>query len=448
MSNYNNQYKVLYDELMDIASVGKDNFLEFYLFLNEVIDDSEFSIFEDIIDNEFNMNIRNLNPVSSYRNLLWEKIVFETRPLLSTYLSKIYKLNSLYQNSTYLSRDKIILLETENSNKIIDELVEIKFYDKRDRPYEDINYDFDRHILTSSANLDIIKYDLINKDDDKIISSGIIHNTSVVNKLKIQLINPIRKIKDDGKFIYYYEMNDIIGELIEDYKLEEDDFIYYIKNGQYARLIGELKDILVCSKIYNKNILYTNIIPNEEYDLEFEDNIILDKIKIKDNENKFLEENKDYIIKDNNIIFNKSFNFINTHIDYRKINLQEIFNISKDDTFELFHNSDLISNVTSRSIDKIIILEKNKDYELSSNHITILNEKLTNIYIKYEYQKVFSTTSTFTDNGKDIYDVYDDGLKYLLNDIEINTEPDDIIVIKKKDPFRDGGYFSKSKYNK
>ena len=34
-----------------------------------------------------------------------------------------------------------------------------------------------------------------------------------------------------------------------------------------------------------------------------------------------------------------------------------------------------------------------------------------------------------------------------MNDIEINDDPDDIIIIKKKDPFRDGGYFSKSPFN-
>ena len=328
MSNYKTKYKLIYDKLTDIASIGKDNYLEFYTYINEIIENNEYSIFEDLVDEKYNMNIKKLSDISTFRDTLWYRIVEKAQPLLSTYLSNIYKLNNLYQNSTLLFKDKIILNKIADESLKNDDLIDIKFYDKKNKPYLNITYDFDKYILESDLILKkIIKFNIINKKDDKIISSGIINIDNSIKKIKIELLNNIHRIfyKEKSEFIYYYEINDIIGELIEDYQLNEEDLIYYIKNGQYARLIGELKNVLICSKIYTKSIFYTNIEKDEKYDLEFNENIILRKVKIKDDNNIFLEEGTDYVIKNKSVIFLKNkMNYVNIHIDYKMNNIQKI----------------------------------------------------------------------------------------------------------------------------
>lgn len=278
------------NHINEIASYGKDNYMEFYKYINELIEDGDYLLFEEVLYLEYDIDIKGRS-VDDYKKETWLEICTYTSLPLHQLLKIIYDEYNIYQNSTYIYHSE-------------------------------------------------------------------------------------------------FDESNLIGSIIED-AIESDSFAYYKRNKNYARLIGEYRNILKVVKFNNSEIAISNIIKNNIYSInKFDDFFEMKSIKV-------FVDNDHYVDSDNYEI---------TYDD--KINI----------SFKKDYDSVLITFYYSIG----------EDYIINSNGNEFIRQK--------EKMKIFEDKNEFINHIE--------ALEYLL-DIEIEFSDTDYFsdIRIKKDPNRDGGYF-------
>ena len=147
--------KKIYNKLENIASLGSDNILEFYKYIEEIIEKGDYGVFSEVINLYYDIDLSRFNDVKSFRDIVWERICIKTSPKLSTRIQNLYKKNGLYQqsNSIYRESDSV-----SNSNEAISPIGQINEYEIYS---DDVNYLIKNKMYSNLIGERIIELEII-----------------------------------------------------------------------------------------------------------------------------------------------------------------------------------------------------------------------------------------------------------------------------------------------
>jgi len=116
-SLYKRKINKIYKKLDSLSSKGKDNILEYYKYINEIIEKKDYSVFEEVINLYYGIDISKYSNVSEFRDILWNEICLQTKLPLLKKISKLYNDNGIYQQSTYIFKENDY--DVDENGKII-----------------------------------------------------------------------------------------------------------------------------------------------------------------------------------------------------------------------------------------------------------------------------------------------------------------------------------------
>lgn len=96
---YRKKLEKIYKKIDKIASKGKDNQLEYYKYINELISKGDYSAFEEVLLIYYQLDVSNERDIDSYKKNSWNIICSNTKSVFLSKLSNLYKQNRIYQYS-------------------------------------------------------------------------------------------------------------------------------------------------------------------------------------------------------------------------------------------------------------------------------------------------------------------------------------------------------------
>lgn len=103
---YRKKLQKIYKKLDDIASKGRDNQIEYFKYIDELIDKGDYVSFEEVLLVYYNLDVSKERDVDSYKRDSWNIICQKTKPSFLSKLSNLYKKEGIYQSSFNIYRDK------------------------------------------------------------------------------------------------------------------------------------------------------------------------------------------------------------------------------------------------------------------------------------------------------------------------------------------------------
>lgn len=103
---YKRKLNKISKKLDSISSKGKDNILEYYKYINELVDKGDYAVLEEVINLYYKIDISKYATIQDFRDLVWNEICLQTNLPILVRISKLYKSKNLYQLSNYIYKEK------------------------------------------------------------------------------------------------------------------------------------------------------------------------------------------------------------------------------------------------------------------------------------------------------------------------------------------------------
>ena len=87
----------IYKQIDALAKSGKDQVFEYYIFIDDLINKSQYGYFEQCLYIYYKIEIINLN-INDVKKKTWPEILFQTNSTFQTKLKKMYDKKSVYQH--------------------------------------------------------------------------------------------------------------------------------------------------------------------------------------------------------------------------------------------------------------------------------------------------------------------------------------------------------------
>lgn len=98
MVKLSQKIKQIYKKVDSIAKKGKDGYLDYTMYLDELVAQGEWSLFEDMMLTKYQINTRQYKSVDQVKSKTFEKIRFYTLDDFQEELKKLYIEEGVYQN--------------------------------------------------------------------------------------------------------------------------------------------------------------------------------------------------------------------------------------------------------------------------------------------------------------------------------------------------------------
>lgn len=98
MVKLSQKIKQIYLKVDSIAKKGKDGYLDYAMYLDELVSQSEWSLFEDMMLTKYQIDTRQYKSVDQVKSKTFEKIRFYTLDDFQEELKKLYNEEGVYQN--------------------------------------------------------------------------------------------------------------------------------------------------------------------------------------------------------------------------------------------------------------------------------------------------------------------------------------------------------------
>ena len=98
-SLYKRKLAKIFNRVDKIATKGKDNFIEYYKYIDELVAKSDYAAFEQSLYYFYQIDISNYQYLGDVKKKTWDEILFQTKSDFLKKLSKIYKERNVHQIS-------------------------------------------------------------------------------------------------------------------------------------------------------------------------------------------------------------------------------------------------------------------------------------------------------------------------------------------------------------
>lgn len=98
-SLYKKKLAKIFNQVDKIATKGKDNFIEYYKYIDELVAKGDYATFEQALYYFYQIDITNYQYLNDVKKKTWDEVLFQTKSDFLKKLSKIYKSQDVYQIS-------------------------------------------------------------------------------------------------------------------------------------------------------------------------------------------------------------------------------------------------------------------------------------------------------------------------------------------------------------
>lgn len=99
MDLYKRKLAKIFNQVDKIATKGKDNFIEYYKYIDELVAKGDYATFEQALYYFYQIDITVYQYLNDVKKKTWDEILFQTKSDFLKKLSKIYKDKNVYQVS-------------------------------------------------------------------------------------------------------------------------------------------------------------------------------------------------------------------------------------------------------------------------------------------------------------------------------------------------------------
>jgi len=99
MDLYKRKLAKIFNQVDKIATKGKDNFIEYYKYIDELVAKGDYAAFEQALYYFYQIDISNYQYLNDVKKKTWDEVLFQTKSDFLKKLSKIYKEKDVYQIS-------------------------------------------------------------------------------------------------------------------------------------------------------------------------------------------------------------------------------------------------------------------------------------------------------------------------------------------------------------
>ena len=251
---YRKKLEKIFTKIDEHASKGRDNFFEYYKYIDELIDKGDYSTFKDVLYLFYNINVNNTIDVGVVKTYTWREILIQTKSPFLSKLKKIYDDAQVYQ----ISYD-IFSISPNAAQSSISQPLSITF-----------SYTGATHSVYLNRVNDVFKLFVLHPDvfqvsifrADWFTQSEIFQPNNVITLQRISVTNsgvfqtdiPTSKAGQylitseqrnagvTGSYRYYNYKVDVIKDsllgTIKEIEILNPDYRYLLQNKQYASLLG------------------------------------------------------------------------------------------------------------------------------------------------------------------------------------------------------------------
>lgn len=251
---YRKKLEKIFTKIDEHASKGRDNFFEYYKYIDELIDKGDYSTFKDVLYLFYNINVNNTIDVGVVKTYTWREILIQTKSPFLSKLKKIYDDAQVYQ----ISYD-IFSISPNAAQSSISQPLSITF-----------SYTGATHSVYLNRVNDVFKLFVLHPDvfqvsifrADWFTQSEIFQPNNVITLQRISVTNSgvfqtdiptstagqylitseQRNAGVTGSYRYYNYKVDVIKDsllgTIKEIEILNPDYRYLLQNKQYASLLG------------------------------------------------------------------------------------------------------------------------------------------------------------------------------------------------------------------
>jgi hypothetical protein len=273
MNLYRRKLEKIANQIDKLATKGKDNYLEYHKYIDELINKGDYATFEEVLSIFYQIDVVDARYVSDIRKTSWNEICFQTKASFLTKLSKVYNQRNVYQQSYNVYSSNVDTTQISLSNPLsttysttgltpsillnrVNDVINIEFY-------EPTIYSTEIYRSTwvdgSATQSDLIQ---------RITVTQSTYTTQIpITHGRDYLITTYQRDtypNPTNYNIYNYQFtvskDPLLGQIVEMEQYSQD-VKYLMQNKQYARIIGERKTYLEVSKVgatYSVFIDYEN----------------------------------------------------------------------------------------------------------------------------------------------------------------------------------------------
>jgi hypothetical protein len=114
---YRRKLNKIFKKINKISSLGKDNILEWYKYIDEIIRNGDYSVLEDVIYINYGLELTKFDTVESWREIVWDRVCMVTNSTILKRISDMYRKMGVYQQSNFIF--KLDSEEVDSSNRLI-----------------------------------------------------------------------------------------------------------------------------------------------------------------------------------------------------------------------------------------------------------------------------------------------------------------------------------------
>jgi hypothetical protein len=259
MNLYRRKLEKIANQIDKLATKGKDNYLEYHKYIDELINKGDYATFEEALSIFYQIDVVDSRYVIDIRKTSWNEICFQTKSSFLTKLGKVYNQRNVYQQSynIYSSNANTTQISLSNPLSItysttgltpsiiinrVNDILNIEFY-------EPTIYSTEIYKSTwvdgSATQSDLIQIITVTQPT---------HQTQIptTHGSSYSITTYQRDSYPNNYSIYNYQFtvskDPLLGQIIEIEQYSQD-VKYLMQNKQYARIIGERKTYLEVLKV-------------------------------------------------------------------------------------------------------------------------------------------------------------------------------------------------------
>lgn len=249
---YRKKLEKIFNKVDKIASKGKDQVIEYYRYIDELINKGDYGAFEQMLYYFYEIDITQFQNVEDVKKGTWNEITFQTTTPFLKKLSRLYKQRGVYQDSY-----NIYTTDLSAASIGLSDPLSITYSTTGLTPSIALQKDGD------VINMDIYESDIYSVqifrstwEDGESTDNEIIQNINVTQssyQTQIPLSHPKQYLittyqrgstGSPGHYsIYNYQVDitkdSLLGQIKEIETYIEENVNYLLQNKQYASLIGE-----------------------------------------------------------------------------------------------------------------------------------------------------------------------------------------------------------------
>lgn len=144
--DYRKEIEKIYKKIDSLAQRGDDAIMDFRDYIDEILENGRYSIFVDVMDLKYRIDVRGYKSISDMKRDIFPKIKFQTKSKFSKNLKTIFDNNGVYTNGVHYY--------DSSTKKYLGEINEVSHYSQSAYGYFDTRL-YKRLYESSDTSLEV-----------------------------------------------------------------------------------------------------------------------------------------------------------------------------------------------------------------------------------------------------------------------------------------------------